>query len=311
MELKWLQDFLSLSHFMNFTLAANDRHITQSALSRRIRQLEEWVGLPLVDRSTYPVRLTSAGESFLPRARKTVDMMIALREETLGQHAGPEDILSFATMSTLVLTFFPVWIERIEANGESFRTRFTEAYSSFSNNVSTLFRNECDFLLTYAHECVPAIRDLSDNPYFTLGSERVIAVSAPANDGGPMHRVNADGASVNYLSYRDSSFFAQALPKTVFEKASFRLNTVYENAMSAALKAMAVSGHGVAWIPESLAVNEMNTGQLVRAADPSFDMVVEIRLYRSYRLRCKRAEQFWKRAEEVGMLTDRVVLQAV
>ncbi|KGD96553.1 MULTISPECIES: LysR family transcriptional regulator [Rhizobium/Agrobacterium group] len=307
MELKWLEDFLSLSHFMNFTLAAGDRHITQSALSRRIRQLEEWVGLPLIDRSTYPVRLTPAGESFLPRARKTVEMLIALREETQEQHAAPQDILSFATMSTLVLTFFPVWMEKIEADGESFRTRFTEAYSSFSNNVSKLFRNECDFLLTYAHECVPAIKELSDYPYLTLGSERVIAISAPTDDGAPIHQVCADGTPVNYLSYRDSSFFAQALPKTIFDKTAIRLNTVYENAMSAALKAMAVSGHGVAWIPESLAVNEMSTGQLVRAADPSLDMEVEIRLYRSYRLRSKRAGQFWRRAEEVGMLADRVV----
>lgn len=307
MELKWLEDFLSLAHFMNFTLAANDRNITQSALSRRIRQLEEWLGLPLVDRSTYPVRLTPAGQSFLPRARKAVEVLNALREETLEQYPSSDDILSFATMSTLVLTFFPIWMERIERSGEPFRTRFTEAYASFAGNVSTLFRNECDFLLTYAHDCVPAIRELSGYPYLTLGHERVLAVSAPGEDGAPLHKVTADGAPINYLSYRDSSFFAEALPKTVFERARLRLNTVYENAMSAALKAMAVSGYGVAWVPESLAAKEMDAGQLVRAADPAFDMLVEIRLYRSYRLRCKRAGQFWKRAEEIGMLSERVI----
>ncbi|MFB9948438.1 LysR family transcriptional regulator [Rhizobium puerariae] len=308
MELKWLEDFLSLSYCMNFTLAANDRHITQSALSRRIRQLEQWVGLPLIDRSTYPVRLTPAGESFLPRARQAVDMLTALREETLERHTAPEEVLSFATMSTLVLTFFPVWMEKIEANGGSFRTRFAEAYSSFSGNVSKLLHNECDFLLTYAHECVPAITELARYPYLTLGSERVIAISAPNDNGQPIHQLGIDQAPVNYLSYRDSSFFAQALPKTVFQKAPFQLNTVYENAMSAALKAMAVAGHGVAWIPESLAINEMNSGQLVRAAEPTFDMIVEIRLYRSFRLRCKSVGRFWKRAEEVGMLADRVAL---
>lgn len=308
MELKWLEDFLSLSHFMNFTLAANDRNITQSALSRRIRQLEEWAGLPLIDRSTYPVRFTEAGESFLPRARRAVDSIVALREETRQRHEATDEILSFATMSTLVLTFFPVWMERIEANGSPFRTRFTEAYSSFSGNVSKLFRNECDFLLTYAHDCVPAIRDLADYPCLTLGSERVIAISAPDDQGKPLHRLTLDGEPVNYLSYRDSSFFAQALPKAIFEKAPFRLNTVYENAMSAALKAMAMAGHGLAWIPESLAVNEIRSGQLVRAAEPEHDISVEIRLYRSYRLRCKSAGHFWKRAEEVGILTDRVSL---
>jgi DNA-binding transcriptional LysR family regulator len=308
MELKWLEDFLSLSHFMNFTAAAGDRNITQSALSRRIKQLEQWAGLPLVDRSTYPVRLTPAGESFLPRARKAVDTISALREETLQRHSAPEEVLSFATMSTLVLTFFPIWMEKVEAIGEPFRTRFAEAYSSFSGNVSKLLRNECDFLLTYAHECVPAIRDLAEHPYLTLGSERVIAVSAPDEAGQPVHQLTIGGAPVNYLSYRDSSFFAQALPKTIFERAPFELNTVYENAMSAALKAMAVAGHGVAWIPESLAVNEIGNRQLVRAADSTYDMVVEIRLYRSFRLRCKSAGRFWSRAEEVGILTDRVAL---
>lgn len=78
MELKWLEDFLSLARFMNFTQAATDRNITQSALSRRIRQLEQWVGVPLIDRTTYPVRLTSAGTSFLPKARKSVDLLSSL-----------------------------------------------------------------------------------------------------------------------------------------------------------------------------------------------------------------------------------------
>jgi DNA-binding transcriptional LysR family regulator len=308
MELKWLEDFVSLARFMNFTLAARDRNVTQSALSKRIRQLEQWVGVPLVDRTTFPVTLTPAGTSFLPKARKSVDMLSALRAETLDQHGSADDVLSFATMSTLVLTFFPVWMEKIEANGGPFRTRFVEAYSSFSNNVSNLFRNECDFLLTYAHDCVPAIRELSEHDYLTLGSERVIAVSAPAENGGALHEARTDGEPVNYLSYRQSSFFAQALPNAIFDRVPVRLNTVYENAMSAALKAMAVSGHGVAWIPESLAVNEMRSGQLVRAAGPELDIEVEIRLYRSYRPRCKRAGQFWTQASEVGMLADRVSL---
>jgi len=308
MEVRWLEDFLSLGHFLNFTAAAKDRNITQSALSRRIMQLEQWAGLTLVDRSTYPVRLTPAGESFLPRARKAVDTISSLREDTLRTHSAPEEVISFATMSTLVLTFFPLWMEKVEALGEPFRTRFSEAYSSFSGNVSKLLRNECDFLLTYAHESVPAIRDLAEHPYLTLGSERVIAISAPDEAGQPIHPLTIGGAPVNYLSYRDSSFFAQALPQAIFERAPFQLNTVYENAMSAALKAMAVAGHGVAWIPESLAVNELKNKQLVRAADSAYDMIVEIRLYRSFRLRSKSVGRFWSRAEEVGMLADRVAL---
>ncbi|WP_237656245.1 LysR family transcriptional regulator [Kosakonia sp. MH5] len=37
MELKWFEDFLSVARSLSFTRAADERHITQSALSRRIR----------------------------------------------------------------------------------------------------------------------------------------------------------------------------------------------------------------------------------------------------------------------------------
>jgi len=304
MELKWLLDFLSLSHVQNFTLAAEDRNITQSALSRRIRQLEDWVGLPLVDRSTSPIRLTSAGESFLPKARQAAEFLAALRDETLREHDTERDVLSFATMSTLAMTFFPVWIKRIEASGGPFRTRFTEGRDSFATIVSKLVRNECDFLLTYSHDAVPVIGELGGYPFLSLGQERVIAVSAPAADGSAQHRVSLDGPPASYLGYSSKSFFAEALPRTVFKRSPLPLTTVYENALSAALKATAISGRGLAWVPESLVEREMDGGLLVRASGPEFDLIVETRLYRSFGFRSARAKHFWRVAEALGPIGE-------
>ena len=79
MELKWFEDFLSVSPCYSFTRAASERNITQSALSRRIRQLEEWLGVVLFDRKTYPIRLTPEGEEFLHVAHATVFSMTRLR----------------------------------------------------------------------------------------------------------------------------------------------------------------------------------------------------------------------------------------
>jgi len=69
MEIKWIQDFLSLAEHSSFSRSAQERSITQSALSRRIRALEAWVGVELVDRSTYPIRLTPAGQLFHSQAQ--------------------------------------------------------------------------------------------------------------------------------------------------------------------------------------------------------------------------------------------------
>jgi DNA-binding transcriptional LysR family regulator len=69
MQLKWLDDLLAIAEWKNFSRAAEVRCVTQSALSRRIRSLEEWVGVKLVDRGTYPVQLTAAGITFCEESR--------------------------------------------------------------------------------------------------------------------------------------------------------------------------------------------------------------------------------------------------
>src|SRR5207244_10881251 len=63
-DLIWLEDFLSLASTHSFSKSAAQRHVTQSAFSRRIQGLEMWIGTPLVDRSTYPTSLTPAGRQF-------------------------------------------------------------------------------------------------------------------------------------------------------------------------------------------------------------------------------------------------------
>ena len=50
MELQWIDDFLALCATRNFTRAAEARCTTQSAYSRRVQRLEEWLGAALFDR---------------------------------------------------------------------------------------------------------------------------------------------------------------------------------------------------------------------------------------------------------------------
>ena len=67
-ETKWLEDFVSLAETRSFSRSAQLRHVTQPAFSRRIQALEAWAGIDLVDRSSYPTRLTPAGETLHAQA---------------------------------------------------------------------------------------------------------------------------------------------------------------------------------------------------------------------------------------------------
>ena len=64
MDLKWLEDLLVLLETKSFTRSAAIRHVTQPAFSRRIRLLEDWLGVALVDRSTRPISVLTRAQAF-------------------------------------------------------------------------------------------------------------------------------------------------------------------------------------------------------------------------------------------------------
>ena len=79
METKWLEDFVSLAETRSFSRSAQLRHVTQPAFSRRIQSLEAWAGTLLVDRSSYPTRLTPAGEILYDQSLELLQVLHTTR----------------------------------------------------------------------------------------------------------------------------------------------------------------------------------------------------------------------------------------
>ena len=77
--LRQLRAFIAVAEFGQFNLAARNLHITQSAVSILIRDLEAEIGVRLFDRHTRMVSLTLVGQEFLPQARKILkDLELAV-----------------------------------------------------------------------------------------------------------------------------------------------------------------------------------------------------------------------------------------
>lgn len=68
-ELRHLRSFVTVAEHLNFTRAAEQLFIAQQALSAQIRQLEDRIGVQLLERNSRSVRLTPAGETLYGRAR--------------------------------------------------------------------------------------------------------------------------------------------------------------------------------------------------------------------------------------------------
>src|SRR5512145_2694318 len=69
MELRHLRYFIAVAEAENVSRAALKLHVSQPALSRQIRDLEDELGFLLLERSAKSVRLTEAGRVFLAESR--------------------------------------------------------------------------------------------------------------------------------------------------------------------------------------------------------------------------------------------------
>lgn len=306
MEIKWLEDFVTLADTSSFSRAAELRNVTQPAFSRRIKQLEGWLGATLISRATMPAELTPAGRNFLPVAQEAIRTFYAAREALRPSHE--PGLIRFAALHTLTVTFFPRWLKTLEGAGGTFSTSLIPDRGGIEANLDALVGDEADFFLTYAHPEVPFHLDRGQFASLTVGQDRLMPlVSAEVTIAGqvqPGHNlldraVAQPRLAVPYLSYGFNSFFGVALSRLLLRRPPFRRRTTHENTISAGLMNMAVTGAGLCWLPESLAREEMEAGRLVSAsADEGWNLDLEIRLYRHAASRTGKVEDFWRAARQ-------------
>lgn len=70
-----IQAFVLIAEQGGFNRAADQLHVTQTALTRRLQKLESYLGVRLLDRTTRSVQLTVVGREFLPQAQRMVNEM--------------------------------------------------------------------------------------------------------------------------------------------------------------------------------------------------------------------------------------------
>ena len=295
MEIKWLEDFLMLAQMQNFSRAAEERHITQSAFSRRIKSLEDWVGEPLVNRNTYPATLTPVGEQFRETAVQVVRQLYDAREVIRHHEKAESSTLTFAALHTLSMTFFPKWLKSIENRLGQLNTRLTPEIRTLESYVLALTEGNCDFLLCFSHPSMPILIDQQQFPHIVLGTEPIIPI---INADSPLELPGSSDNPIPFLRYAPYSFLGQCLSSKI-KNADTKphLKTLYENSMAEGLKEMLLESEAIAWLPESLITKELNNGTLVRAGTEDWDIVVEIRLYRSNQNSRPIVEKFWASAQ--------------
>jgi len=282
METKWLEDFVSLAETRSFSRSAQLRHVTQPAFSRRIQALEAWAGTDLVDRSSYPTRLTSAGETLYAQSLEMLQALQSTRAMLRGHSAAGQDVIEFAVPHTLAFTFFPAWVSSLREKFGPIKSRLIAM--NVHDAAMRLVEGGCDIFIGYHHSSQPFQLDADRYEMVTLGQEVLAPFCKADAQGEPLFRLpGRAGQPLPYLGYAPGAYLGRVTDLILKESSTaIHLDRVYETDMAEGLKVMALEGHGVAFLPNSAVKKELRARKLVHAAPDmqGLEMTMEVRAYR-------------------------------
>ena len=115
MELRHLRYFVMVARERNFTRAAAMLRIAQPPLSRQIQQLEEDLGVVLIERGSRPVRLTDAGRLLYEQAMQVLERVEEIRAMTRRIHEAEQPRFSIGFVASTLYGYLPEVIRRYRA----------------------------------------------------------------------------------------------------------------------------------------------------------------------------------------------------
>ncbi|MDU9005301.1 LysR family transcriptional regulator [Sedimentitalea todarodis] len=274
MDLNWLRDFQCLARTLNFTRASDERNITQSAFSRRIKALESWVGLPLVNRATYPVQLTEAGQQFLPVALAAISQLTESRQALRDADRGDSRFIRFSALHTIAVNFLANRIEELQLKIPDLRTRVLS--DSLSTCCDLLVEGAVDIMLCYYHHSVSPMIDETAFRRKDLLKDRLIPVAAEEPARTRHWNLSSQaGPPIPYLAYDRSSFLGMVVENTVDRK-PLNAETIYVDSLVETIKRRLMTGSGFAWMPETAISTELGDGSLVPIGDDTWRTTLTI-----------------------------------
>lgn len=147
MDTELLKTFQEVSRTRHFGRAAEALYLTQSAVSFRIRQLENQLGVNLFTRHRNNIRLTTAGEKLLPYAETLMNTWQAARKEVA--HTSRHNEFSIGASASLWECMLNAWLGRLyqlqePQSGLQFEARIAQRQSL----VKQLHERQLDLLIT-------------------------------------------------------------------------------------------------------------------------------------------------------------------
>ncbi len=160
-----IEAFLSIAERGSFHRAATHLNLSQTALSHRMRKLEDDLGVALFTRTTRQVALTPAGVELLPRARRMFEEITASCEALRAQGRARQERVAIGCLPTIATNHMPPVLEAFSAAHPAIRVQIHDA--SAKEIAELVQAGEADFGVTIvsAGRWDLDVRPLMKEPY--------------------------------------------------------------------------------------------------------------------------------------------------
>ncbi|MGI3169096.1 LysR family transcriptional regulator [Pseudooceanicola sp. C21-150M6] len=260
MKLEWLEDIVAIFESESLVEAANRRYLTQPAFSRRVRSIEEYLGVELMDRSRKPARPTGMLVEQEDRLRQLSADLKALVVDLRKADREVSSRIVIASQHAITTSLLPGLIsEHLGDLGYNLRLRSANR----SECWGMLITKEADLVLTYKSMSELAEPSEEYVEEILLSKEDLIPV------GRSSLRDRISDGDLSVIAYPSDVFLGKLMDTNVTPHIDqrWRKEVKVETALTVAAMQLAAAGVGIAWIPASMIKNTNNSSELTSFSD--------------------------------------------
>jgi DNA-binding transcriptional LysR family regulator len=252
MDLRHMRYFIAVADELHFTRAANVLHIAQPALSKQIRDLEDELGVTLLNRSGRRITLSEAGQVFYEKASQILRSAESSIVETRRAQRGETGKIALGFFEQTAYTLLPPILR-------TYRQHFPEVniqlrWYSVTEQINALMRGDIDVAFMRSISNVDRSLDSVDGLAKCKLYREQFVLAIPAS-----HRFEEkdtvrirDCVDEAFISYTESfapDFYAMIMRLCAIQ--GFSPNTSLEVGQTYTLLGLVSAGVGIAFVPAS------------------------------------------------------------
>jgi DNA-binding transcriptional LysR family regulator len=250
MDAAALSAFLEVARAASFSLAAENLHLTQPAVSKRISGLEEALGVSLFDRVGRRITLTEAGRTLLPRAQQLLLELEDMRRAVANLTGPVTGVLKIGTSHHIGLHRLPPALRAFSTRYREVRLdlRFIDSEEAYEAVLSGELELGIVTLPPEPDDRLIA-REIWDDPLaFVAGAEHPLA---------QQKKVALADLTKHAAILPSSSTFTRQIASGLFQEAGLELQVSMTTNYLETIRMMAAIGLGWSVLPASMAGEEL------------------------------------------------------